>query len=57
MQETRKILDDLEKAMQDHNDLLDQVLVIEDKNEFGEDWDFDLNFTWAANFALPGINN
>jgi len=52
MQNLKKLLDDFEREIQNLNDLNDKVLVIEEENEFGEQFE---TFEWRVNITLPGI--
>jgi len=52
MQNLKKLLDDFEREIQNLNDLCDKVLVIEEENEFGEQFE---TFEWRVNITLPGI--
>ena len=58
MRNLKKLMDDLDRELQYYNDLNDQVLVIEEENEFGEAWENDFSdclfFDWIANYRLPG---
>ena len=53
MKALKQQLDDLERALQYHNDLCDQVLVIEASDDFCEEYP-ELNLDWDANYSLPG---
>lgn len=52
MQNIKQTIDDLDRVLQFHNDLCDKVLVIEEENEFGEQFE---TFEWRVNITLPGI--
>ena len=54
MRNLKNTLDELDRVIQFHNDLNDQVLVIEEENEWGEQYQ---TFEWRVNVALPAYRD